>query len=66
MSRLLASFRFGAPSLALLVLAGCAASSAAGGATRTYYIAADEVTWDYVPGGRDRSRIALSLTRRFS
>ncbi len=21
--------------------------------TRTYYIAADEVTWDYVPGGRD-------------
>jgi hypothetical protein len=24
------------------------------GHTRTYYIAADEVTWDYVPGGMDR------------
>src|SRR5712691_12384575 len=23
------------------------------GQTRTYYIAADEVTWDYVPGGTD-------------
>jgi len=26
---------------------------AVAGRTRTYYIAADEVTWDYVPGGRD-------------
>jgi len=26
---------------------------AAGGRTRTYYIAADQVNWDYLPGGRD-------------
>ena len=30
--------------------------------TRTYYIAADEVTWDYVPGGRDE--IAGQAVRR--
>ena len=29
------------------------ASDASTGQTRTYYIAADEVTWDYVPGGMD-------------
>ena len=28
-------------------------SPGADGMTRTYYIAADEVTWDYLPGGRD-------------
>ena len=28
-------------------------SSASPGQTRTYFIAADEVTWDYVPGGMD-------------
>jgi len=28
-------------------------ASAASGQTRTYYIAADEVPWDYVPGGMD-------------
>jgi FtsP/CotA-like multicopper oxidase with cupredoxin domain len=37
---------------ALILLSG-AGNPTAGGKTRTYYIAADEVTWDYVPGGRD-------------
>ena len=32
---------------------GAAAGQAPAPRTRTYYIAADEVTWDYVPGGRD-------------
>ncbi len=44
------------------IIAFCALSSGAArsapvresaGRTRTYYIAADTVTWDYVPGGRD-------------
>jgi FtsP/CotA-like multicopper oxidase with cupredoxin domain len=44
------------------ILALCALSSGArrsaparenGGRTRTYFIAADRVTWDYVPGARD-------------
>lgn len=40
--------------LGLLVASSSAAQSGArGGRTRTYFIAADEVTWDYVPGGRD-------------
>src|SRR5262245_46740094 len=30
-----------------------ASPSPSGGQARTYYIAADEVTWDYVPGGVD-------------
>jgi len=30
-----------------------AGKRAATGHTRTYYIAADQVTWDYVPGGKD-------------
>lgn len=29
-------------------------STTSGGKTRTYYIAADEVTWDYAPGGINR------------
>jgi hypothetical protein len=33
--------------------AAVAQHSAPPGRTRTYYIAADEVAWDYVPGGRD-------------
>jgi FtsP/CotA-like multicopper oxidase with cupredoxin domain len=47
----------------LLAILGCSAfaamASASGatsgstGQTRTYYIAADEVAWDYVPGGQD-------------
>ena len=32
---------------------GMAQSAPVGGRTRTYYIAADQVDWDYVPGGRD-------------
>jgi hephaestin len=44
-------------SVLLLGASGCAATgaphSAAHGQTRTYYIAADEVSWDYVPGSRD-------------
>ena len=45
--------------VALLLLTILAASSSGaqgaspGGRTRTYFIAADDVTWDYVPGGRD-------------
>ena len=30
-----------------------ASSQTSLGPTRTYYIAADDVTWDYVPGGVD-------------
>ena len=45
------------PAAALLV-AGCtiAKGSAGDGAgkVRMYYVAADEVTWDYAPGGRDQ------------
>ena len=44
-----------------VLLAGCAAGSgtpaataANGGTTRVYYVAADEVPWDYVPGGVDQ------------
>lgn len=43
--------------LTLLVLASPSLATAQGSAprarTRTWFIAADEVTWDYVPGGRD-------------
>jgi hephaestin len=45
------------PSLVLLALAPPAwappHAPPAGPRTRTFYIAADTVTWDYVPGGRD-------------
>ncbi len=45
------------PALALLV-AGCGMAKGGGdgngGHVRMYYIAADAVTWDYVPGGRDQ------------
>jgi FtsP/CotA-like multicopper oxidase with cupredoxin domain len=45
------------PGLSALVLASwpapATAPATAGGRTRTYYIAADPVSWDYVPGGRD-------------
>ncbi|HST07597.1 MAG TPA: multicopper oxidase domain-containing protein [Gemmatimonadaceae bacterium] len=42
-------------SLLYLLLANSSAAQGASprGRTRTYFIAADEVTWDYVPGGRD-------------
>jgi hypothetical protein len=40
----------------LVVVGGCAGSakrvtSASSGQVRTYYVAADEVTWDYAAGG---------------
>ena len=47
------SARLGIP--ALLLLQACAgAGTGPAPMTRTYYIAADDVTWDYVPGGRDQ------------
>jgi hypothetical protein len=33
------------------------AQKAAPGKVRTYYIAADDVTWDYAPGTRTESRV---------
>jgi hephaestin len=39
--------------LLAIATAPSAAAQTRGGHTRMYYIAADEVTWDYVPGGRD-------------
>jgi FtsP/CotA-like multicopper oxidase with cupredoxin domain len=36
----------------LLLSTGCLAQRLQGGKLRTYYIAADDVTWDYTPGGR--------------
>lgn len=48
--------------LSLLALALCvlslpayAAAPAPKGVTRTYYVAADEVTWNYAPSGRDEA-----------
>jgi manganese oxidase len=42
------------PCLLLVTLAaGTAPSGVVPPRTRTYYLAADEVSWDYVPGGRD-------------
>src|ERR1700735_1465894 len=45
------------PGLLLLALApaphGGSRDPAPAGRTRTYYVAADEVSWDYVPGQRD-------------
>lgn len=37
----------------LVLLASCAGAGGHGGVTRTYYIAADEVDWDYAPAGKD-------------
>jgi FtsP/CotA-like multicopper oxidase with cupredoxin domain len=39
--------------LAVLLLEGCAASLP-NGATHTYYVAADELMWDYAPGDTNR------------
>ncbi|MEO8945099.1 MAG: multicopper oxidase domain-containing protein [Gemmatimonadaceae bacterium] len=51
------SFRFILPSVLLLQLGASSPRetglSPVAPRTRTYYIAADEVDWDYVPGGRD-------------
>ena len=38
---------------AVAFVAGCAATPS-GGRTRTYYVAADTVTWNYLPGGIDQ------------
>jgi FtsP/CotA-like multicopper oxidase with cupredoxin domain len=38
----------------LLLAAGCSATSVNGGVTRTYYVAADEVMWDYAPADGNR------------
>src|ERR1043166_2537738 len=42
------------PTLSLLLAAGCAATSANGGRTHTYYVAADELLWDYAPAAGNR------------
>jgi len=34
---------------------GQAAPAEPAGKTRTYYVAADEVNWDYAPSGRDEA-----------
>ncbi|HET7109687.1 MAG TPA: multicopper oxidase domain-containing protein [Gemmatimonadales bacterium] len=51
------SFRAALPGLLLLTLASAPAggppSTVVAARTRTYFIAADPVAWDYVPGGRD-------------
>ncbi len=40
--------------VSMLLLPGCAAAPRnAAGVVRTYYVAADEVDWDYAPGGAD-------------
>ncbi|MBV8332722.1 MAG: multicopper oxidase domain-containing protein [Candidatus Eremiobacteraeota bacterium] len=41
--------------LAAFVLTGCAAAARAGGTVRTYYIAADEIRWNYAPTGIDQT-----------
>jgi FtsP/CotA-like multicopper oxidase with cupredoxin domain len=38
-----------------IVLCAHAAAAASAGKTRTYYVAADEVNWDYAPSGRDEA-----------
>ena len=45
--------RSGLLSLAVLPTLAQAQHSSVRARTRTYFIAADQVTWDYVPGGRD-------------
>ena len=37
-----------------LLLSACAAAGANGGRTHTYYVAADEVLWDYAPGDSNK------------
>jgi FtsP/CotA-like multicopper oxidase with cupredoxin domain len=38
----------------LLFLPGCAATRSNGGVTHTYYVAADEIMWDYAPSDTNR------------
>jgi FtsP/CotA-like multicopper oxidase with cupredoxin domain len=49
-----ATRRFAVALVPLWLLAGCAATSASGGSMRTYYVAADEVLWDYAPTAINR------------
>ena len=41
------------PICCMLVMAALPAHAQTSGTTRTYYIAADEVTWDYAPAGKN-------------
>ena len=53
-----AAFLFGCVAGTLMwTLASCAMAAADGksGKTRIYYVAVDEVNWDYAPSGRDES-----------
>ena len=43
----------GHPALIAVLVTYLAACSQPAGRTRTYYVAADEVMWDYAPSGRD-------------
>jgi hephaestin len=52
-SRLLRSAAWLSLSVGVLAAVLADRSDAPAGRTRTYYIAADSVTWDYVPGGSD-------------
>jgi len=45
----------GALGFALVACALAAFAAERGGKTRTYYVAADEVQWDYAPSGRDQA-----------
>lgn len=57
MQRIAAMFRCCSGLVGLLVIGlcgpGCRQPSPGVGSTRTYYIAAEEVEWDYAPSGRD-------------
>lgn len=48
------SFTASTVPLALLLSVGCAARAGNGGVTRTYYVAAEIVDWDYAPSGANR------------
>lgn len=45
--------RAGLGAVIAIFISGLVACGPPGGRTRTYYIAADEVMWDYAPSGRD-------------
>ncbi|MDH3457081.1 MAG: hypothetical protein OER90_09580 [Gemmatimonadota bacterium] len=52
--------------LSLAVLFAFAYAAAPGGVTRTYYVAADDVPWDYVPGGTNGTPASPTRTPRSS
>ena len=47
------SFRFAMLATLLVFAAATSAAAESTGTVRTYYIAADEVNWNYFPGGVD-------------